>query len=288
MRPSVPSPSAMPRVVARISSSISGPSECGGRTHALSPEWMPASSTCCMIPPIQTSSPSHSASTSTSIAFSRKRSRKISRGGRPPAGAVRAQVVREALLVVDDLHRAAAEHVARADEQREADARARLERRVTPVRGRVRRRLVAEAVEQVAEAAAVLREVDRVDARAEDRHAALLQARGELQRRLAAELHDHAFGLLDLDDPEHVFERQRLEVQAVGGVVVRGDGLRVAVDHHGVAPRCAHGHRGVHAAVVELDALADAVGTGAEDHDARPLAAARPRGAARESRSQPE
>ena len=68
----------------RISPSISAPSECGGSTQAESPEWMPASSTCCMIPPIQTSSPSQIASTSTSIAFSRKRSRKIS-----PCGLVR-------------------------------------------------------------------------------------------------------------------------------------------------------------------------------------------------------
>ena len=28
---------------------MSGPSECGGSTQALSPEWIPASSTCCMI-----------------------------------------------------------------------------------------------------------------------------------------------------------------------------------------------------------------------------------------------
>ena len=74
-RPTTPRPSAMPLVASRIWSSISWPSECGGSTQAESPEWMPASSTCCMIPPIQTSSPSHSASTSTSMAFSRKRSR---------------------------------------------------------------------------------------------------------------------------------------------------------------------------------------------------------------------
>ena len=73
--PTTPSPSAIARVWARISSSISPPSECGGSTQAESPEWMPASSTCCMTPPIQAASPSHSASTSTSMAFSRKRSR---------------------------------------------------------------------------------------------------------------------------------------------------------------------------------------------------------------------
>ena len=68
-----------------ISSRISRPSECGGSTQAESPEWMPASSTCCMTPPIQTSSPSQIASTSTSTAFSRKRSRKISRPCEPRA-----------------------------------------------------------------------------------------------------------------------------------------------------------------------------------------------------------
>ena len=89
MRPMTPSSRAMAVVCVRISSSISGPSECGGSTQALSPEWMPASSTCCMIPPTHTSVPSHSASTSTSIAFSRNRSRKISRLSSPPGLAVR-------------------------------------------------------------------------------------------------------------------------------------------------------------------------------------------------------
>ena len=94
------------------------------------------------------------------------------------------------------------------------------------------------------------------------------------QRRLAAELHDHALGLLDVDHLEHVLDGQRLEVEPVGGVVVGRDRLRVAVDHHRVAADLAHGHRGVHAAVVELDPLADAVRARAEDHDARPRAAA--------------
>ena len=73
---------------------------------------------------------------------------------------------------------------------------------------------------------------------------------------------------------EHVLERQRLEVQAVGGVVVGGDGLGVAVDHHRVATGRPDRHRRVHAAVVELDPLADAVGPGPEDDHRRPVAAA--------------
>jgi hypothetical protein len=66
---------------------------------------------------------------------------------------------------------------------------------------------------------------------------------GELERGLAAELDDDAVQgavvLLDAEDLEHVLERERLEVEAVGGVVVGRDGLGVAVDHDGLeaAPR---------------------------------------------------
>lgn len=92
-------------------------------------------------------------------------------------------------------------------------------------------------------------------------------ARASFQRGLAAVLHDHALGLLQLDDLQHVFQRQRLEVQAVGGVVVGGDGFRVAVDHDGLEAVIAQRQCRVHAAVVELDALPDAVGATAQDHD---------------------
>ena len=89
----------------------------------------------------------------------------------------------------------------------------------------------------------------------------------QLQRRLAAVLHDHAQRLFHGDDLEHVFQRHRLEVQAVAGVVVGGHRLRVAVDHDGLVAVLAHRQRRMHAAVVELDALADAVGPAAQHHD---------------------
>ena len=100
-----------------------------------------------------------------------------------------------------------------------------------------------------------------------------MQARGELQRRLATELDDDPFGLLDLADRQHVLKRQRLEVEPVRRVVVGRDGLWVAVDHHRVTPGLTDRLRGMHAAVVELDPLADPVGPRAEDHDARTVAA---------------
>ena len=66
---------------------------------------------------------------------------------------------------------------------------------------------------------------------------------------------------------QHLLDPKRLEVEPVGGVVVGRDGLRVAVDHHGLVAELAEALRRVDAAVVELDPLADPVRAGAEDHD---------------------
>ena len=74
-------------------------------------------------------------------------------------------------------------------------------------------------------------------------------------------------GVLGLDDVHHVLVGERLEVEPVGGVVVGRHRLGVAVDHDRLEAGVAQGEAGVHAAVVELDALADAVGSGAEDDD---------------------
>ena len=83
-----------------------------------------------------------------------------------------------------------------------------------------------EIVEQLAEEFAVFGEIDAFGIGADDRHAELLQRQRESERRLSAELHDHAIRLFGIDDVEHVFERERLEVEAVAGVVIGRDGLR--------------------------------------------------------------
>jgi hypothetical protein len=70
-----------------------------------------------------------------------------------------------------------------------------------------------------------------------------------------------------LDDVQHVLEGQRLEVQAVGGVVVGRHGLRVGVDHDRLEAGLAQRPHGVDGGVVELDALTDAVRSRAEDDD---------------------
>ena len=139
----------------------------------------------------------------------------------------------------------------------------------------------AELVDQHLEAVAVLGEVDGVGRGAEDRHAGLFQRGGELERRLAAELHDdaleRALRLLRGDDLQHVLGGERLEVEPVRGVVVGRDRLGIAVDHDGFEARRGEREAGMAAAVVELDALADAVGAAAEDDDLLRVRRARPR-----------
>ena len=80
----------MASVDSRIRSSSDVDSVTGGSVHAESPEWMPASSMCSMTPPRNSSVPSNRASTSISMASSRKRS--MSSGGsvpaRPPSAAL--------------------------------------------------------------------------------------------------------------------------------------------------------------------------------------------------------
>jgi hypothetical protein len=69
------------------------------------------------------------------------------------------------------------------------------------------------------------------------------------------------------EDLQHVLGRQRLEIEPVGGVVVGRDGFRVAVDHDRFVAGILQREGGMAAAIVELDALADAVRTAAEDDD---------------------
>ena len=133
--------------------------------------------------------------------------------------------------------------------------------------------------EQFAERGPVLGQVDGLRAGADDRHPGLLQPIGQAQRGLPAQLHDDADDagtvrarlLLGVIDLENILEGQRFEVEPIGGVVVGGHRLGIAVDHHRLEPGLTQRRRGVHAAVVELDPLPDAIGTRAENEHLRPL-----------------
>ena len=103
----------------------------------------------------------------------------------------------------------------------------------------------------------------------QQRHPGGLQAPGQLERGLAAELGEHpqqpARGGLPVHHGLDVLEGERLEVEPVGDVEIGAHGLGVAVDQDGLHPLGADGLHRLHAAAVELDALADAVGPGAQD-----------------------
>ena len=180
-------------------------------------------------------------------------------------------------VVVDDFHAASAEDVTGAHEHRIADVVGGLAGLFKRQRGAVARRVHVLATQHLTEQLAVLGQVDGLRGGAQDRHAGGLESRGQRQRRLAAELDDDALDrahlLLGLIDLQHVLEGERLEVQPVRHVVVGGDGLGVAVDHDRVIVLAELLHR-VHAGVVELDALTDAVRAGAEDDDGLAVALA--------------
>ena len=229
--------------------------------------------------------PSQTASTSTSIAPSRNRSIRTGWSGDASA-AVRTKRL-ELLVVVDDLHRAAAEHVGGPHDDRVPDLRRRPSRASSHrARLAVRRRGDLELVR--GSAANFPRSSARSIASGEVPRIAKpssCRIRASLQRRLAAELGDHAHRPLGAADRQHVLGRERLEVQPARGVVVGRDGLGVRVHHHRLEPGLLERERRVHAGVVELDPLADPVRPGAEDHDARPVGGQRPRSPPRRSSS---
>jgi hypothetical protein len=137
--------------------------------------------------------------------------------------------------------------------------------------GAIDRLAQTEAGQQTLETPPVLGKVDRVGRGPENRHLSSFQRGGKLERGLAAELHDNseqrAAAPLDPHDLDHVLGGKRLEIEAVGGVVIRRDGLRITVHHDRLDVSFAQAISGMHAAVIEFDPLADAVRSAPEnDH----------------------
>ena len=109
--------------------------------------------------------------------------------------------------------------------------------------------------------------VDAVGVGSHDVNPGVQQRGRQVERGLAAELDDDAGGPFGFDDVKHIFARQRLEIKLVRGVIIRADGLGVAVDHDAFNPFLPQRKRGVDTAVIKLDALADAVGPAPQNHD---------------------
>ena len=70
-----------------------------------------------------------------------------------------------------------------------------------------------------------------------------------------------------LVDGEDIFKSKRFEIEAIAGVVICGDGFRIAVDHDRLIAVVAKREGSVAAAVIKLDSLPDTIGTTAQDDD---------------------
>ena len=79
------------------------------------------------------------------------------------------------------------------------------------------------------ELVAVLCQVDDSGRGAQNFNAVALQICRQIQRSLSAELGDDAQRLFFFIDAQYIFESQGFEVQFIGGIIVGGYGLRVAV-----------------------------------------------------------
>ena len=172
-----------------------------------------------------------------------------------------AHVVAQLLLVVDDLHRASAEHIGGTYHDGITDAGC-------PSHGvceichadalgardlRLRQNLI--------EALTILGAVDVIDGGAIDPKSCTLEFRREIDRGLAAKLDDDSVRLFLIDNVEHILDGQRLEVETVGDVKVRADRLRIIVDDDGLDAHLTQCPDRMHRAVVEFDTLPDADGT---------------------------
>ena len=169
--------------------------------------------------------------------------------------------------VVGDDHGASTEHIAGANQHRQTDFTRHARGFFGNERRAVPRLWDAQFVQQAAEPAPVFREVDGFRRCADDGDSVALQFQREVQRRLPSKLHDNACGLFPLHDGENIFQRQRLEVQAIGSVVIGRDRFRIAIYHDGLKPIGPQRERSVAAAVIEFNTLPDAIGATSQNHD---------------------
>ena len=103
--------------------------------------------------------------------------------------------------------------------------------------------------------------------RAQNRYTQLFQMSCQIDGSLTAKLYNGCIRLFRVDDTGDILRCQRLEIQAVCRIKVRGYGFRVVVDDDGLTAQLLQCPYGMNRAVVELNALTDTDRTGAKYHN---------------------
>src|SRR6266516_6242476 len=170
-------------------------------------------------------------------------------------------------LVINQLHPSAAKNERGPNENWIANAIGDRNRFFHPDSRAVRGLAQTKFIEHDGKELAVFRHLDALRLGAENGNAGRFQSIGEIERRLSAELHDYAFGFFLIVNIEHVLKRKRLKIKFVAGIVIGRNRFRIGVNHDGFETELAQGEGGVDAAIIEFDALANAVGPATENHD---------------------
>src|SRR5579859_13295 len=169
--------------------------------------------------------------------------------------------------VIRDNHGPAAKYVTRAHQYGQADLRGHARGFFRNQRCAIARLRNLQFFQQAAKAPPVFRQVNGFRSRTNDGHTVAFQFQRKIQRRLPAKLHDDALRLFAFDDGEHVFQCQRLKIQAVRSVVVGRNRLRIAIHHDGFETVFVQRIGSVAAAIIKLNALPDAVRAAPQNHD---------------------
>ena len=179
-----------------------------------------------------------------------------------------AHVALQVALLVHDFHRAAAQHVAGAHHQRIAQRGGLFQRFGLGARGGVRRLAQLRARAAASGSARGLRRrrscramVPMIGTPSASRSSASLSGVWPPYCTITPS----GFSLSTISSTSSSVSGSKYRRSR--GVVVGRHGLGIAVDHDGLVAVLAHRQRGMHAAVVELDALADAVRPAAQHHD---------------------
>ena len=184
-------------------------------------------------------------------------------------------VAQQVLLPIDDFHRPAPQHIGGPHHQWITNFSRRVDRFIDTAHGCVLGLAQSQLLNHLLKPFPILSTVYLVRRGADNGHAGPGQIAGQFQWRLAPELNDDPFRLLQVNDLQHILEGDRLEKESVRGVVIGGDRLGIAIDHDGFVAVFTHGQCCVDTTVVKLNALPDTIGPAAQHHNLASISGSR-------------